>query len=154
MSKCGKYRYKLVREWNERLSGVTFICLNPSIADENIDDPTILKCVNFAKKWGCGSLTVLNLFALRSTDPKVLCRSSDPVGEENYAYLNQLNDSTEIKVAAWGNHGNLNNRGCEVSALIKDLYYLRLNKTAQPAHPLYLPAELNPVLWVSCPVSV
>lgn len=46
--------------------------LNPSTADAEIDDPTITRCIGFAKSWGFGGLMVGNLWAYRATDPKEL----------------------------------------------------------------------------------
>ena len=49
-----------------------FIGLNPSTADERLDDPTIRHCVGFAARWGYGGIFMCNVFTLVSTDPKKL----------------------------------------------------------------------------------
>lgn len=49
-----KYRYVLTRTWDETLPNIMFVGLNPSTADETTDDPTIRRCINFAKSWGYG----------------------------------------------------------------------------------------------------
>ena len=59
ISDCQKYRYALSRTWDDKNNTILFIALNPSTADEKNDDPTIRKCINYAKKWGYGSLLVL-----------------------------------------------------------------------------------------------
>jgi hypothetical protein len=47
-SACRKNRYALWRVWNEADPLVMFIGLNPSVADETADDPTIRRCIQFA----------------------------------------------------------------------------------------------------------
>ncbi len=64
---CRKYRYSLTRSWNSAKGYVLFIGLNPSTADETIDDPTLRRCMNYAKDWGYGGLIMVNLFAYMST---------------------------------------------------------------------------------------
>lgn len=84
ISECGAYRYRLRRVWEmTRGPEAVFIMLNPSKADAALDDPTLRKCVGFAKRWGCSALELVNLFALRSTDPRALLHALDPVGPEN-----------------------------------------------------------------------
>jgi hypothetical protein len=132
------YRYCLTRIWDESLSKLLIIGLNPSTADATLDDPTIRRCVNFARTWGFGSLYMANLFALRSTDPKALYKSEDAVGPENNSYLINLYNSTDQTLVAWGNHGSFLNRNELVLNLLGDVYCLGITKSNQPKHPLYI----------------
>ena len=68
-SSCRKYRYALWRNWDESKPRPMIIGLNPSTADEKENDPTIVRCINFAKSWGYGGVYVANLFAFRATLP-------------------------------------------------------------------------------------
>jgi len=99
----------LSRFWRRWKFGpqVLFIMLNPSTADELRDDPTIGRCIGFARSWGFGSLAVGNLLAYRTTSPGELCASRDPVGSENDRWLTRLHEESTLTIAAWGNHGRL-----------------------------------------------
>ena len=68
-SACRKYRYALWRNWDGSKPYAMIIGLNPSTADENENDPTITRCINFAKSWGYGGVCVTNLFAYCATVP-------------------------------------------------------------------------------------
>lgn len=83
LSDCRTYRYELWRTWDESKPYAMFIGLNPSTADETEDDPTIRRCINFAKTWGYGGLCMTNLFAYRATQPEDMKRASDPIGNKN-----------------------------------------------------------------------
>ena len=139
----GDYRYRLDRRWDRNNDDrITFILLNPSTADGFKDDPTIRRCVGFAQGWEAGAVTIVNLFAYRSTDPKQLYGAFDPVGEDNDRFIREAVTGVSYVVAAWGNHGNFMGR-CEnviESMRIADvkLHCFGLNKTGQPKHPLYL----------------
>lgn len=160
-SKDGSYRYELGRLWDESLPCINFIMLNPSIADANIDDPTVARCMKRAEMWGFGKLLVTNIFALVSTDPKYLyLKHLDPIGNgeskgghfrNNKALLKAWVES-EIHVCAWGTHGALMNRGAEVKAMMLDLgimpTVLKLSDDGHPYHPLYLPYSLEPRCWL------
>ena len=122
---------------------MTWVMLNPSTADADTDDPTIRRCVGFAQTWGFGAIVVVNLFALRSTDPQRLRTHPDPIGPENDRFIWQATESSLLSVAAWGNHGSL--RGDEVAAMIPRLQVLKMTGGGQPAHPLYLRRDLKPV---------
>lgn len=89
ISPCQKYRYALGRCWDHAGKRVVFAMLNPSVADATADDPTIRRCIRFARKWGYGSLEVVNLFAWRATDPKELRIAADPIGLDNDAEIVQ-----------------------------------------------------------------
>lgn len=135
-----EHRYFLSRVWDGTLKKIAFIGLNPSTADESLDDPTIRRCVGFAKSWGGGSLYMINLFAFRSTNPKGLLTASDPVGSENDHWISQIVNESDIVVAAWGNHGNFNSRDRQVLGLTnKKIYALSITNKNMPGHPLYLP---------------
>lgn len=138
------YRYKLWRIWDSSKPLAMFVGLNPSTADEENNDPTVAKCQRYARGWGYGGLVMTNLFAFRSTDKSVLEEVDDPIGPENDRYLAELAKSAGIVVAAWGNDGNYLGRSNAVSSLLPMLHYLRLNKTGEPAHPLYLSGALKP----------
>jgi hypothetical protein len=143
-SPCRTYRYALWREWNDGPT-VTFIGLNPSTADETKDDPTIRRCVGFAKSWGFGGLIMANLFALRATDPTEMLRHPEPVGPDNDAWLRGLAGRSGKVIAAWGVHGTHRKRDKAVLQMLGDkLHALALTKAGLPKHPLYLRADLTP----------
>lgn len=116
LSRDGRYRYLLARMWDDYLSelpwferGVQrplmiFCMLNPSTADGLDDDPTIRKCVGFARRNGCGGILVVNLFAWRETHPKLLPRGPELVGPHNEEFIQIAlgNPLMAIGVAAWG----------------------------------------------------
>ena len=72
LSKNRKHRYLLSRIWDLKNETILFIMLNPSSADENIDDPTTKKVISYSKKWGYGGLHICNLYTYRTTSPKIL----------------------------------------------------------------------------------
>ena len=142
----GSYRYSLWREWDSCAPRVGFVMLNPSQADQTINDPTIRRCIGFAQRWGYGFLEVVNLFAYRTSTPKTLCQVPDPIGAENDRYLASLGQRVDHIILAWGNWGTLQNRSHSAMPLLvqSPLYCLGLTKTGQPRHPLYLKAALAP----------
>ena len=141
LSECRQYRYALWRTWDESKPYAMFIGLNPSTADEKEDDPTITRCINFAKTWGYGGLCMANLFAYRSSDPSNLRSTQEPIGLENDAWLKKLAKEAGVIVAAWGNDGAYLGRSKLVSSNISNLKCLKINKTGEPAHPLYQPSS-------------
>lgn len=157
VSACGLYRATLQRGWDRSKETAVFIMLNPSTADEREDDPTIRRCIGFARSWGCGSLLVVNLFQYRATDPKALLEAPSIYGHE----LNPPNSDAVIEwamshsstlIAGWGAvHPSLRWRTREVYALARKrdkwLYHLGLTKRGDPRHPLYLPASATPEIW-------
>ena len=151
LSDCEKYRYSLTRIWDDSKPKVLFIMLNPSTADGDTDDPTIRRCVGFAKSWGYGGLYVVNLFARRATDPKELMGYSFVVGIENIKYIKQMSELSEIVVCAWGNGSivkklqkRLDHTWKPLSWIDKPLHYLELSNDGTPKHPLYLKGDILP----------
>lgn len=151
LSDCGLYRYSLSRSWGFE-PWVGFLMLNPSTADASLDDPTIRRCIGFAKAWGYGGLMVVNLFALRATDPEDLRDSAEAgihvVGSKNDQHILECYTKVDRMVAAWGAHPFARKRAEEVIKLLNgSLCCLRLTKGGHPAHPLYLPGNLEPLMW-------
>ncbi len=140
-SSCGRYRYRLGREWLTGEGEVLFVMLNPSTADARVDDPTIRRCIGFAQRWGFQRLTVGNLFAWRATDPAELREASDPVGVENDYHLTEMSMAAEVTIAAWGVRGSYRSREREVLPFLCDVEHLGLTKGGYPKHPLYLRAD-------------
>jgi len=146
ISKCGLYRYELVRSWNPSLPRLYWVMLNPSKADALKDDPTVRKCIGFAKHNGYGSICIMNLSAYRATDPKELIDRQgfvDVVGPKNYEYLKAI-PRGEVVVCGWGSFIEAQPRLFHWGHLVRGLLEgcvlkcVRITK-AQPWHPLYVP---------------
>lgn len=153
-----QYRYRLWRHWAKDLPVVAFVGLNPSTADEKKLDRTMSRLKSFAQAWGCGGMEMLNLFAYRSTDPKILYDIDDPIGRYNDRAIRLVVKACSYTVCCWGNHGTISSRSAQVLWAIsktipkKNVYCFRLTKPKpggirkdvmypQPEHPLYMPSE-------------
>lgn len=152
ISDDGTYRYSLVRDWaDEDGEGMLFVMLNPSTADAVEDDPTIRRCMNFAKREGCEYIEVVNLFAFRATDPKIMKAAVDPIGPENDLVIRQALQDVEKVVCAWGAHGSFMARDKVVLDIIHQSGHtpmaLGVTQAGLPRHPLYLKntAPLEPL---------
>lgn len=126
--------------------------LNPSTADEVSNDATIVRCVRRARELGFGRLMVTNLFAFRTTSPRLLWSEVDPVGTENDGTLLDVASASDLVVCAWGAHGTLRGRALSVTRALRDaglaLHALRLTAKGEPVHPLYVPYAMRPALWL------
>ena len=154
------YRYRLTRtayQENPWLAvhepALLWIMLNPSTADETEDDPTIRRLRGFSRRLGYGNFTVVNLYALRSTNPRGLWVAEDPVGPDNDrtiaddAFTSVIDDAPIV--AAWGAHARPE-RVAEVLALphlAARLHCLGVTKSGAPRHPLYLPGDAPLTRW-------
>jgi hypothetical protein len=156
ISECGRYRYRLWREWRDTLplgqrdrGNVLWIALNPSTADAHEDDATLRRMLAFSQRAAFGALYVCNLFAVRSTDPRAIT-SPGAVGPDNNAFLRAESEAADSIVAAWGADLNARARASEVAALLGEFahktYCLGRTKDGAPRHPLYVrgDAELSP----------
>lgn len=148
ISECGLYRYRLTRHWNEgRL--LPFVMLNPSTADANIDDPTIRRCMGFAKRENAGGIVVVNLYGLRATDPAELHRVKDPFGPNNRAEIHAMGKYAFLCgmpiVCAWGTNGWFKSANRDTIHLLKStgasLVCLGTTKSGEPKHPLYIKGD-------------
>ncbi len=145
-SPCRTWRYCLWRRWSRRGPTAAFIGLNPSTADETRDDPTVRRCIRFAQGWGYGRMFMLNIFAYRSTDPRLLRNVADPIGPGTNAAIVRICRRAKLVVACWGQWGKLFERGGAVAHLLGDspLYCLDTTRDGHPKHPLYIPAVTKP----------
>lgn len=159
LSSCKTYRYRLDRWWSSDGDCVVWVMLNPSTADALLDDPTIRKCVGFSKRWNYGRLIVVNLFALRSTDPAALARNTDAVGVQNDYHITKALDSAAEVIVAWGcqqhmNTEKLKQRPAQLAELVNSLRpdvevsCLGYRKDGSPRHPLMLAYTTERQPWL------
>ena len=153
ISECGTYRYSLTRRWSPG-PVMLFVMLNPSTADAAQDDPTIRRCIGFARREGCGAIEVVNTCAFRATDPAVVRAAAgagvDVVGPDNATHLQAALARAQRVVVAWGatdvgapptvvqalrRHGALSCLGC--------------TRDGSPRHPLYVRADQPLMPWPS-----
>lgn len=155
LSNCGKYRYWLSRTFEPATgknfhSPVLFIMLNPSTADALLDDPTIRRCISFAKRWGHLGVTVANLYAYRATDPKDLWKTEHPEGIKNDLWLQRLINDHAFVVCAWGVNAEVSRveRFKRLAFSINtNLWCLGTTKNGSPKHPLYIKADQELEQW-------
>jgi hypothetical protein len=143
ISECNRYRYSLERAWSAGTSRLLVIGLNPSTADSSADDPTVRRCVGFAKQFGFDGLLIGNLFAARSTSPVALRSFEDPIGPDNDMWLQKLQAKAGRVVVAWGNGGRNGGRSAAVIGLLRDPYCFGKTRMGEPLHPLYLPGSAD-----------
>lgn len=143
-SDCGKYRFSLFRIWDRSKPFVYFMMHNPSTADASEDDPTIRRCIGFAKSWGYGGIYVGNLYSYRATDPKELKDKSldELVPMEQFVHHQEMISRCKLHVLAYGNPvGKV-----DFPIAFDDTWHcLKITKAGNPCHPLYLKKDLKPV---------
>ena len=145
-SPCRTWRYTLERRWGDDPLTLVIVGLNPSTADETQDDPTIRRCIGFARSWGYGRLLMLNLFAYRATDPREMLAAADPIGPDNPEVIGrEAGRALGSVLCAWGVHGAHLGWGPGVlERLGSKAMVLGLTKDGHPKHPLYLRADTQP----------
>jgi hypothetical protein len=158
----GPYRYVLTRRWvpcgpDRPAAGgwMLFVMLNPSKATADVTDPTVTRCVGFAQREGFGALAIVNLYALRATNPAELRRHPEPVGPDNdMAVLGEATFRGDLVVVAWGAHGahpKHRDRRDRVVRLLADvdLWCLGTTKDGEPRHPLMLRDDTPLTRWAA-----
>jgi hypothetical protein len=151
------HRYTLVREWNPDRARVLFVMLNPSTADADDDDPTIRRCICFAKSWGFGSLEVVNLSSARCTNPDLLGRLDAfhdlDARELNRTVRADAEDRAALIIFAWGAHKAVKTHLLtrtsrqRIEAHRDKVRVLATNKDGSPKHPLYVRGDAVPIEW-------
>lgn len=153
-SSCEKYRYRLWRYWDKSKKHAVFIMLNPSTADWTKNDPTVERCQRRAQAMGYGGIEVLNVFALRSTDPRALKKADDPIGPRNDWEIRKVvvHDGVGIIICGWGTHISGSGRSEEIRRILTEAgvraFSLGLTKGGEPKHPLYIGYDVTPERFV------
>lgn len=157
-SPCRRWRYHLHRRWADGPAAV-FLGMNPSTADEKINDATIERFYRRIRAWEREGLfermgfyrpaavEVVNVFAWRETDsrllPGLIAAGTDIVGPENDGAIVSACAQASVVVCGWGLPGHrLLNRGPAVLQLLWRAgvtpYCLGINADGSPQHPLYI----------------
>lgn len=147
----GLYRYALGIAWEESLPVFDVCMLNPSVADEAKPDPTFTRVCHFARQEECGAVLIRNLAARIETDAKKLWTYSDPIGPSNAEVL-YVTITGSVRVAAWGALDKRRRMRLGSSLARARSYFtgaLRVGKTGEPWHPLYLPNDSRVVSLAS-----
>ncbi|WP_437226659.1 DUF1643 domain-containing protein [Planctomicrobium sp. SH661] len=145
-SSCRRYRFSLVRRFGKPVAKkherIAFIGLNPSTATEQVNDPTVRRCIGYAQLWGYREFVMLNAFGYRSTDPRGLQTIEDPVGAANNEQIRYWSRRSDVVVCCWGVHAVLQDRGAYLEEQLRkwNVTARCLGKTLAgfPKHPLYL----------------
>lgn len=155
-----RYRYLLGRMWDsyfdhgeawrdrEPTRPLWVYCmLNPSDARIE-DDPTVRKCIGFAKRGGAGGVLIVNAMAYSTPYPKALVDAArggvDVYGEHNTAAIQWATSRPALlgrHIAAWGNVPPkvrpLARRGIG-EFMICEADCFGMNADGSPRHPLML----------------
>lgn len=92
-------------------------------------------------------LGVVNLYALRSSEPAIVRDHELPIGDENNAEIERRVAEAGVVVAAWGAFPWAKTRADEVlasTARQKPVFSLGLTKNGFPRHPLYVNGATTP----------
>lgn len=149
-SKCGKYRYKLWRVWDDSLPKAMCIGLNPSTANERTNDQTISYLVKMLSKLGYGGFYMMNLFAFISSKPAALLTCADPLGD-NDNKLKEVSAICKDVIVCWGSFKQAQERIKEVLPNYPDAKCFGVNINGTPMHPLalmYNGTSKNPELFL------
>jgi hypothetical protein len=160
------YRLILTRKWINLFNAYTrlphnfvlWICMNPSVADANVDDPTVNRIIDFSMEWGFDGMVLMNCCDYRATHPEDLLKEGVvPCSKGNLALIRNTAKEAQRIVCAWGNlHPRLVHHAVDVeSALRADrhtLYCLGLNAGGTPKHPARLAGNTQLIEFKGVPV--
>lgn len=158
IDRAGENRFWLLRDWSHGspTRTLTYVMLNPSKADAEVDDPTVRKCIGFAQRLGYRRMYVVNLFSWRATDPQEL---RFRVGRvlSNVAAIRARLEGTDAVLFAWGASilqapQDARARALRLLAEVSDEldvepWCLGVSKDGHPRHPLMLPYTTKLEMW-------
>jgi hypothetical protein len=148
-SKDRKKRYLLWRRFNTGDRYLHFIMLNPSNADESFNDPTITRCINFAREWNYDGMLVTNLFSYRTPYPDELKTNETNLSRQNKQMIEFAMQHATKTICAWGNHGRIHHRSKKLMASLNanTLYCFDINQNGEPKHPLYVRKDADLIVF-------
>lgn len=155
------YRLTLEREVPAHLGQlqktILFVMLNPSTADDRVDDPTIRRCADFALRLNAARFVVVNLFTLRATKPAELvrrCREGVDIGWHARESLDKQVLWAHTVVVAFGEPPAYLRRKAEIFVSFMRRHWpgqrwkcLGTTKSGAPRHPLYVRATARLENW-------
>jgi hypothetical protein len=143
----GPCRWELYRSWGEG-PRIVFAGLNPSNADGRRDDPTMLREMGFAWRWGYGSLVKINIYPFITSSPVELRKVlAVPAAEANAFRRNADTSAGHLRscgmaIAAWGNGADQAGLKRWLDAIERELggkvawHCLGTNRDGSPKHTL------------------
>lgn len=145
---CGRFRTWLTRRWAHGGKTLLWVMLNPSTADADNDDQTLLKCVAISQHNGFNALCVVNLYDYRATEIRELKKAGYPRSAAWLATIRQKLLESDSTVVAWGASAVPYHAAYMIQYLsdFRPVYRVALTKSGQPGHPLYLPTKTALVL--------
>jgi len=162
-SKCGTWRYRLERSIagdlfaGRHAEALAFVMLNPSTATATTLDPTVRRCVGYARRDGYGRLIVGNLYAARATEPTDMLGMSDPIGPGNAGALRRIMGEGNPVVLAWGTLQDAPSSAAQQVRFVRSLalelgtrlFCLDVCENGEPRHPLYMKKDAPLVPWIA-----
>lgn len=154
----GCYRYLLdIRISTGLKPRLTALLKNPSVASSDQSDPTMGKLEAWARRRGFVGVSVVNLFAWRTPDPRKL--NGFPfrkiVGPENNHHILAAVGDADLVVVGWGNPNGVDPRyyGKRISEVRELLCPFRLHavgpltKESHPRHALHWNGDAKTFLF-------
>lgn len=138
----GNYRYTLYRRWEKYGPCILWVMLNPSTADDKVEDATIRRCIGFSDLWGYSAMYVGNLNPYRSTNPKLVEELPQHIAILNTTHLVNMMKLSEKTVCAWGTMGLRH-----PPAFLGNVWHLGLTQEGYPKHPLRLSKTTTLTQW-------
>lgn len=132
-----KHRLMLSRHWNLNKPSLLYIMFNPSIADDEVDDPTIRRLISFSRTYNYGGFYVANLYTYITPNPKII-DTSVGIKKNNFKIIKNLTNKVDDVVYAWGNSIV---EPSELRNLITSPLCFGKNINGSPKHPLYLSSK-------------
>lgn len=143
------HRQSLWRIWDESLPLLYVIGMNPSVANEKKNDPTVERCQRRARLRGYGGLIMLNMQDVIETDSKKLDQmtNSERCTNSNALALISAVEAAEKNkgdiLCAWGKPGQKYGAvawlATQAARRRVTLFCLKKNADGSPQHPLYIP---------------